>query len=325
VISSYNLRRFLAAWVSSRDVNSRIAVGIASAAARRHGVALNIRGDHVTLARDSEEFWLPSNQLALAPYVSENFDLFFSAIEPATSSSGQRIADFSKPAVHKLISPPMMIETAGFPDRLNFEDEYFHWYKPRQGDIVWDLGANVGIAALVMSELVGPTGHVLAVEPDPTNFHYLQANLARQRAANVTAINCAMSDSVGMAAFFADATMFSGLASTRSESVMRLPLGRAVEVKTETLDSLAEQYAVTTSRSTSRVRKSKHFDQQAELYQRCLASHARRTMSDKASERKPPSSSCCANWGMRSQLSDLLDPSSHGHEILQQAETNPVA
>ena len=95
-----------------------------------------------------------------------------------------------------------------------------------------------------MAELVGPSGHVFAVEPDPENFQYLQANLARQGATNVTAINCAISDSVGVAPFLAGETMFSGLAHTRSESVMRLPLGQVVEVKTKTLDSLAQQFAI---------------------------------------------------------------------------------
>ena len=34
------------------------------------------------------------------------------------------------------------------------------------GDIVYDVGANAGFYTLLASVLVGPTGHVVAVEPD---------------------------------------------------------------------------------------------------------------------------------------------------------------
>ena len=50
----------------------------------------------------------------------------------------------------------------------------------REGDTVIDVGANVGFYTLLFSDLVGPTGHVYAFEPDALNFKHLQ-RLTRQR------------------------------------------------------------------------------------------------------------------------------------------------
>lgn len=47
----------------------------------------------------------------------------------------------------------------------------------RRGDIVLDLGANIGAAARMM--LDKGAGKVIAVEPDPTNFALARKNLAR--------------------------------------------------------------------------------------------------------------------------------------------------
>ncbi len=67
------------------------------------------------------------------------------------------------------------------------------------GDWVLDLGANVGNYTARLSQLVGPTGRVLAVEPVPETFELLVANLARFPLRNVTLLNVAVSDSTKLA------------------------------------------------------------------------------------------------------------------------------
>lgn len=46
------------------------------------------------------------------------------------------------------------------------------------GDVVIDIGANIGYYTLLFASLVGETGEVLAFEPDPQNFAILQQNVA---------------------------------------------------------------------------------------------------------------------------------------------------
>lgn len=67
----------------------------------------------------------------------------------------------------------------------------------KPGDIVVDVGANVGHYTRKLSELVGPTGRVIAFEPIPETFSLLTANLSDRT--NVTLINACASDANGIA------------------------------------------------------------------------------------------------------------------------------
>ncbi len=44
----------------------------------------------------------------------------------------------------------------------------------KEGDVAVDVGAHVGYYARLFSELVGPEGLVVAVEPDPQNLSFLR-------------------------------------------------------------------------------------------------------------------------------------------------------
>lgn len=48
----------------------------------------------------------------------------------------------------------------------------------RPGQVVWDVGANLGYYAVLMADLVGPAGRVLAVEPNPRLAQLCQRTLA---------------------------------------------------------------------------------------------------------------------------------------------------
>ena len=58
------------------------------------------------------------------------------------------------------------------------------------GDIVADVGANLGYYTALMSQLVGPEGKVYAFEPDPTSFALLKENAAGLE--NVQCVNAAI-------------------------------------------------------------------------------------------------------------------------------------
>ena len=67
----------------------------------------------------------------------------------------------------------------------------------RPGDTFVDIGANVGYDTLLGSSLVGPQGQVIAIEASPTAFAKLKKNIALNEAANVRAVNVAVSDRPG--------------------------------------------------------------------------------------------------------------------------------
>lgn len=104
----------------------------------------------------------------------------------------------------------------------------------RPGDTVWDVGANIGHYTLPCSERVGPSGRVLAIEPDSANFAAL-TKLCLERS-NVTPKRIALSNFVGEASFFRAAE------STVSSLDSGVAEGRVAEkVDVTTADSLALQ------------------------------------------------------------------------------------
>ena len=83
-------------------------------------------------------------------------------------------------------------------------DGYFEPYETaliasqvRQGDVVLDIGANIGYYTLILARLVGETGRVYAFEPDPNNFEFLRKNVRANGYQNVIYIKKAVSDKTG--------------------------------------------------------------------------------------------------------------------------------
>lgn len=62
------------------------------------------------------------------------------------------------------------------------------------GDWAIDVGANIGIYTKRFSDLVGPTGRVIAFEPIPETFSLLASNMELLQAKNVTLLNAAASN-----------------------------------------------------------------------------------------------------------------------------------
>ena len=69
------------------------------------------------------------------------------------------------------------------------------------GQTFWDIGANFGLFAVVGAKAVGPSGKVLAFEPDPANLLSLRANIELNRLRNVEVAPLAVSNTPGTAEF----------------------------------------------------------------------------------------------------------------------------
>jgi len=68
----------------------------------------------------------------------------------------------------------------------------------KKGNTVIDVGAGIGEFSLLASELVGPEGKVVAIEPSPDDFVTLKKNLEANSCKNVIPVNKAVSDKKGV-------------------------------------------------------------------------------------------------------------------------------
>jgi FkbM family methyltransferase len=114
------------------------------------------------------------------------------------------------------------------------------------GDVLFDVGANIGFFSTLFSRWVGAEGHVLAVEPEPENLNLLRRNLERNRCGNVTICAAAVGASKGIAQFSLDeatgATGHLGRTPTAGEMTVGRGKVQIIETKVETIDSLVQRH-----------------------------------------------------------------------------------
>ena len=71
-----------------------------------------------------------------------------------------------------------------------------------EGDVVVDIGANIGYFTVLLANLVGAKGKVYAIEPDPRNFALLQRTIERNNYSQVIAEQKAVSNKAGECSFY---------------------------------------------------------------------------------------------------------------------------
>ena len=69
--------------------------------------------------------------------------------------------------------------------------------KIKPGDVVVDVGANIGYYTTIFSRLAGENGKVFAFEPDPENFRILKSNMELNGCKNAVLEQKALSDKSG--------------------------------------------------------------------------------------------------------------------------------
>jgi FkbM family methyltransferase len=72
------------------------------------------------------------------------------------------------------------------------EDDIITRFTPKEGDIVIDIGAHIGLYTIISSKRVGANGKVVAIEADPENFEMLNSNIKLNQLTNVIPLNYAV-------------------------------------------------------------------------------------------------------------------------------------
>jgi len=109
---------------------------------------------------------------------------------------------------------------------------------PRPGWRVVDAGAYLGVYALRAARLVGPSGLVVSLEPNPITYGFLSANVVLNRLGNVATLPAALSARSGWGRLHIGESMVNSSLSRGYVEYMSAPVGEA-EVPLVTLGEIA--------------------------------------------------------------------------------------
>jgi FkbM family methyltransferase len=112
----------------------------------------------------------------------------------------------------------------------------------KPGNVVADVGANIGQYTLLASTVVGPTGAVHSFEPIPSTYAAIVANLERNNLTNVSANRAALWHESGTVSLGRPQGILGNLGSF-SIGFSDLPSG-VVEAPAVTLDDYAERHGI---------------------------------------------------------------------------------
>lgn len=114
----------------------------------------------------------------------------------------------------------------------------------RQGEICVDIGAEKGYITLHLARAVGPSGRVLAFEPDPRALKELSQNLERNGLSSVvTTYSLVLSDKEGACDFHLTSQL--GNSTRFPNKFARQQVIKTITLPTRTLDKVLEEIEIT--------------------------------------------------------------------------------
>jgi FkbM family methyltransferase len=122
------------------------------------------------------------------------------------------------------------------PDR---EADIVKLFRPKEGDIVVDVGAHIGKYTIIASKMVGPRGKVIAIEAHPANYDILKENIFLNKLSNIIPLNYAVHSRETLVKLYEPGreegfTIYNTIMTDRTS----LNSQKYIEVKANTLDSL---------------------------------------------------------------------------------------
>ena len=109
----------------------------------------------------------------------------------------------------------------------------------KPGDIIFDVGANVGYYTALGSKLTGAQGKVYSFEPLARNISYLYRHVKINKLNNVTIIPSACSDSLSILSFIESSNTAMG--RLESSEISNTSETKSTIIPTVTLDAIADK------------------------------------------------------------------------------------
>jgi len=237
------IRRSLANRVASKGTSDRINRAIVDRAASHHNCQVVYGAEVIDIQRGSNVIRITSAEMVHVPHIARDFDVFFSAVAPERDAE-REIVDYSTPRVHRYQQLDLDLLVPSMQESIDVKAVYCPYTEPRAGELVFDLGANIGVVSIWLSRLVGSAGSVVSFEPDPRNFECLEHNIAASQATNIKPIAAALSATSGTASFFSEGSIGSGFRDLRAESMLPTTAGQQIEVPTLSVSDAFAKHGV---------------------------------------------------------------------------------
>jgi FkbM family methyltransferase len=201
----------------------------------RHGYRVAFGEGKIAIKKATRTMILRDRDYTLIPIMMEDFDSFFEKID-AKPSGGRAVLDFSAPGSHRYLKWGVELVFPGIAEDDSIE-AYTFKFKPRDGMVVFDVGAHAGLTTCFLSRMVGDAGRVYALEPDDTARRFLMQNKDRLGLNNTTVLDVALGDRTGRAVFNMDGSMGAGLV----EYVIYPDTGERREVEVLTIEACCDR------------------------------------------------------------------------------------
>ena len=112
------------------------------------------------------------------------------------------------------------------------------------GMVCLDIGSNIGYYALLESKKIGPEGKVIAIEPSPINFQYLEKNVQMENADNIETHNFAAGSEDGKLKFLVSTKSNRSRTIPQEETVSPSTNEKIIEVPVKKLDNFLEEIGI---------------------------------------------------------------------------------
>jgi FkbM family methyltransferase len=232
VLSSSSLGRSLL-----RVIRAWRMIHAARAMGAPRGIRVFRRGPMIMIQQGERRLAVNSRHFIYAPDLVADFEALYGAVEPEPSPEGS-LVDYSSPRWHRLKRSGRRVFLTSFSEGESVNDVYLRYGEVKRGDVVLDLGANCGLAAMDFASAVGKEGLVISLEPDPSNFNALLKNVEEHGLENVRPLSIGVWSTTGKIWFDADGSM-GALAVTEGGQPER---GERVEIPVISPIDLAKRF-----------------------------------------------------------------------------------
>ena len=131
-----------------------------------------------------------------------------------------------------------------FQSKISYEINIWNNIKSylNSGDLIFDIGGNIGQYAMRFSEVVGKEGKVISFEPDFKNFAFLQFNSNINACKNLQCLNMGLGEKQETIEFFRDTETGGRMGSFKKEFVQKNFKGFTDFVEVTTFDSMVQKF-----------------------------------------------------------------------------------